>query len=79
MSAPELFMLSLALIMLGFLLVFAAILLWGVRSGEKVSGGGVLLLGPIPVIFGSDVKAVKAVTALAIILMLLVLLFFTLR
>ena len=42
---------------------------------SKVKGGGVIMLGPIPIIFGTDKESVKTAAILAIILMLLSLLF----
>ncbi|MBC7085901.1 MAG: DUF131 domain-containing protein [Methanomethylovorans sp.] len=41
-----------------------------------VRGGGVIMLGPIPIILGTDIESVKMVIILAIILMLMVFLFF---
>ena len=47
----------------------------GEGSEEKpettVRGGGVILIGPIPIVFGSDVGAVKVALILAIVVMLL--------
>lgn len=40
----------------------------------KVKGGGVIMIGPIPIIFGSDKESAKTAAILAIILMLLSLL-----
>jgi uncharacterized protein (TIGR00304 family) len=40
----------------------------------KIKGGGVIMLGPIPIIFGSDKESAKTAAILAIILMLLSLL-----
>ena len=34
----------------------------------KVKGAGVIMIGPIPIIFGTDKKSVKAVLALALAL-----------
>jgi uncharacterized protein (TIGR00304 family) len=42
---------------------------------SKVKTGGVIMLGPIPIIFGSDKESAKTAAILAIILMLLSLLF----
>lgn len=42
---------------------------------STVKAGGVIMLGPIPIIFGSDKESAKAAAILAIILMLLSLLF----
>jgi uncharacterized protein (TIGR00304 family) len=41
---------------------------------SKVKGGGVIMLGPIPIIFGSDNESAKTAAILAIILMILSLL-----
>lgn len=43
---------------------------------SKVKTGGVIMLGPIPIIFGSDKESAKSAVILAIILMVLSLLFF---
>jgi uncharacterized protein (TIGR00304 family) len=42
---------------------------------SKVKTGGVIMLGPIPIIFGSDKESAKTAAILAIILMVLSLLF----
>jgi uncharacterized protein (TIGR00304 family) len=66
---------GIALIFLGFLLVVFAFLLRSSRSAGKanVRGGGVVIIGPIPIVFGTDKKAVKTVLILAIVLTVLVL------
>lgn len=43
-------------------------------SSPKVRGGGVIMLGPIPIVFGSDGESAKSAIILAIILTILVLL-----
>ncbi|HDS45989.1 MAG TPA: DUF131 domain-containing protein [Methanomicrobia archaeon] len=46
----------------------------GAEVGEEkpaVRGGGVIMIGPIPLIFGSDAGAVKVAVILAIVVMLL--------
>lgn len=78
MSPPEFFMLSIILIMLGLFLVFVSLILWSFRSGGRVEGGGAILIGPIPIVFGSSMRMVKVVLILAIVLMLLSLLFISL-
>jgi uncharacterized protein (TIGR00304 family) len=77
------------LVTLGFLIVFIGMLIilagvfsaayqsWKTGKPEtSVRGGGVIMIGPIPIIFGSDVGAVKIVILLAIALMLLAFVFF---
>jgi uncharacterized protein (TIGR00304 family) len=46
------------------------------KSGEetgRVRGAGVIMIGPIPIIFGTDKKSVKAVLVLALALTIVVL------
>jgi uncharacterized protein (TIGR00304 family) len=67
--------LGVALIVVGIIIIVAAIILAS-RGGEKkskVSGAGVIMIGPIPIIFGTDKKSVKAVLALALALTIVVL------
>jgi len=46
---------GLMLILLGFMVVAAGILLSSGKSGNsEVKGGGVIFLGPIPLVFGSQ-------------------------
>jgi uncharacterized protein (TIGR00304 family) len=68
--------LGLLLIVLGVVLAFIATILLVVRSPRGSSSGrgaGVLLIGPIPIVFGTDKQAVKVVMILAVVLMLLAL------
>lgn len=46
------------------------------KAEPKVRGGGVIMLGPIPIIFGSDKESASTAIILAIILMVLSLLMF---
>ncbi len=47
------------------------------RGGRnKVRGGGVILIGPIPIVWGSDSESVKWVVVATIILMVIAVLFF---
>ncbi len=73
------------LIILGFLLVTFGIM----RSVQEeqaeeppheikeksVKGGGVILIGPVPIVFGSDKKSALILMVLAIVLMLLMIIF----
>jgi uncharacterized protein (TIGR00304 family) len=75
------------IITVGFLIVFIGMLVilagvfstayqsWKTGGMEKtetsVRGGGVIMIGPIPIVFGTDVGAVKVVIILAIALMIL--------
>lgn len=46
----------------------------GRKVESEIKAGGVIMLGPIPIIFGSDKESAKTAAILAIILMLLSLL-----
>jgi uncharacterized protein (TIGR00304 family) len=46
------------------------------KAGTEVKGGGVIMIGPIPIIFGTDRHSTEIVIILAIILMLLTYLLF---
>jgi uncharacterized protein (TIGR00304 family) len=64
------------LIILGFVLAVVATVLLVVRSSRGSGQGrsaGLLLIGPIPIVFGTDRQSVKVVMVLAIVLILLVL------
>lgn len=48
----------------------------GQETGKKrVKGGGVILIGPIPIVFGTDKKYALILMILAIVLMLLAIIF----
>jgi len=70
------------LILLGLLLIFLGVLIlmlsfW--RTGEgKAEAGGVVIVGPVPIVFGTSQRAAAAVMALAIVLTALVLLLYLL-
>lgn len=70
-----------ALITAGILFVFVGIILIvigsigsmlgsarGDGSRSKVKGGGIIMLGPIPIVFGSDRGSVKTLILLALVL-----------
>ncbi len=61
---------GIVLILIGFLLVFVGSLILAAGGEGDVEGGGVIMVGPIPIIFGTGRGATVA-TVLAIILMVL--------
>lgn len=64
------------LVFIGFILALIAVILLATRSanaGTKTRGGGILLIGPIPIIFGTDRESVKILVILSIILIAVVL------
>jgi uncharacterized protein (TIGR00304 family) len=58
------------LIAVGIITVVLAIIIASTRgTGKgKVKAAGVIMIGPVPIIFGTDKKSVKAVLALALAL-----------
>ena len=69
------------LIIFGFVLAVIAMIVMFVRSTRgsgSDQGAGLILIGPIPIVFGTDKQSVKAVLILAIVLILLALAVFLL-
>ena len=58
------------LIFVGLAIVVLSMLFSDKRDRVKVKGGGVLMIGPIPIIFGSDAKWTSIAIVLATILVL---------
>jgi uncharacterized protein (TIGR00304 family) len=78
MKGYDLLTLGFVLIVVGIILVFVGVLASTLQAKDtEVRGGGVILIGPFPIIFGTDTQAVKVVVVLAIILMALAFLFLT--
>ena len=80
-SVAEQFLWSIGvvLILLGFAVAFIAMIwlaLSGARGGKaKVKGGGAVIIGPIPIVFGTDKESVKIILILSIVLVVLLLVF----
>jgi uncharacterized protein (TIGR00304 family) len=74
MDASVFYALGIALVAVGIIIIVTAIILASMRDAGKekvkgkVKGAGVIMIGPIPIIFGTDKKSVKAVLALALAL-----------
>ena len=76
MVTPSVTEVGFILIIFGFVLAVAAMILLAFRSApgsEKTRAAGVLLIGPIPIVFGTDKGSVKGLMILAIVLILVVL------
>jgi uncharacterized protein (TIGR00304 family) len=66
-DAAVLYTLGLVLVFVGVAIIIIAVVLLsvsGVRKG-KVKGGGAILIGPIPIVFGTDKKSLKTVLLLS--------------
>ena len=72
MEPANLFMyIGLALIFAGIAVIIATFILFmlrGIGKAEKVRGGGVIFVGPFPIIFGTDKESLKILVLLAIVL-----------
>jgi uncharacterized membrane protein len=65
--------LGIIIIFVGVIIVFAAFVLLflsSIKSG-KARGGGALIIGPFPIVFGSDKESVKTILWLSIALTVL--------
>ncbi len=67
------------IVLVGFLVIILAAVMAGRSSQEEekrteVRGGGVVMIGPIPIIFGSDAKWASVAIVLAMALIVIALL-----
>lgn len=70
--------LGILLVIIGIIaiVVVIAIAFMGDSKRGTVKGAGVIMIGPIPIIFGTDKKSVKSVLALALALTIMVFVIF---
>ena len=70
---------GIVLILSGFAVAFIAMILMvlsGAKGGKsRVRGGGAVIIGPVPIIFGTDKESVKIILVLSIVLVALLLIF----
>jgi uncharacterized membrane protein len=75
-DSAALYALGIVFILVGILLIVVAIVLFSISvvGKRKVKGGGAIIIGPVPIIFGTDKKSLKTVLmfSLAITVSLLV-------
>ncbi len=74
----DLVFVGIGIILVGFLVVFLATVMSDKPSEEgerrtEVRGGGVVMVGPVPIVFGSDAKWASIAMVLAIVLVVVVL------
>ncbi len=69
--------LGIALVIVGIIVIVIAVASIITRDEKKsVHSAGVIMIGPIPIIFGSDKKLTKTVLVLALALTIVVITFF---
>jgi uncharacterized protein (TIGR00304 family) len=73
-----LFSIGLLLALAGFAIAIVAIFVAILRSARgtgKIRGGGVVMIGPVPIVFGTDKESARVLILLGIVLMIVLLLF----
>ena len=62
--------LGIALIFVGALIIIISVVLFSVSGTKKgkAKGGGAIIIGPIPIVFGTDKKSLKTVLLLSLAL-----------
>jgi len=73
MDAAELYSLGIILVFLGIALFTIALALLVLRASDqkgKVRGGGAIIIGFIPIVFGTDKESVKKILLLSILLVI---------
>ena len=76
MSDQLLFNLGVILVFAGFLIAFVAVILMfftTARGKGKVKGGGAVVIGPFPIVFGTDRESLKILLLLSIAIIVLML------
>ena len=70
MEVAVFYALGVALIAVGIIIIVVAIILASMRGAGKgrVKSAGIIVIGPVPIIFGTDKKSVKTVLVLALAL-----------
>ncbi len=64
-------MLGLILMIIGIAIIVVGTLLTALKAGRgEVKSGGVLLIGPFPIVWGSSSKLALAATVIAIIILI---------
>lgn len=71
LSGNNIVLAGILIIFIGFLLIFVGTALQASVKTSDVKTGGVILIGPIPIIFGSDKGTVVTAVVMAIILIIL--------
>jgi uncharacterized protein (TIGR00304 family) len=70
MESAAFYALGVTLIFVGVLLIIVAVILLSVSGAGKgdVKGCGAIIIGPVPIIFGTDKKSLKTVLLLSLAL-----------
>lgn len=69
---------GLILVFVGFAIAFIAVallVLAGAKGRERIKGGGAVVIGPFPLIFGADKESVKTLLLLSVFVIILMFVF----
>ena len=67
------------MILVGFLLAFAALVVPSFRENARSQGGAVIIIGPFPIVLGSSREVARSMLALAVLLLIALMAFFLLQ
>jgi len=62
---------GLALILIGIFAIVVGLLILAFSKSTKIEGGGIVFIGPFPIIFGTSERIVYIVLAIALLVMLI--------
>ncbi len=70
-----------SLILVGISIIVLAVIVLSMRSAgkSKIRGGGAVIIGPIPIIFGTDKKSLKTIVSLSLALTILLIIVLVIR
>lgn len=78
MLGANLFSIGWLMVIIGFIIIFIAVVLMfigSIRGKEEIQGGGAVLIGPIPIVFGTSKEIVKVMLIVAIAIIIVALIF----
>ncbi len=69
-DSTALYTFGIALVFVGVLIIIVAVILLSISGAKKgkVKGGGAIIIGPVPIIFGTDKESLKTVLFLSLAL-----------
>jgi uncharacterized protein (TIGR00304 family) len=69
-DSAALYALGIVLVFVGVLIIIVAVILLSISDAKKgkVKGGGAIIIGPVPIIFGTDKKSLKTILLLSLAL-----------
>ncbi|MEJ5326853.1 MAG: DUF131 domain-containing protein [Candidatus Bathyarchaeia archaeon] len=70
LDSTSLYALGITMVFVGIMIIVVTLILLALSSAKtgKVKGGGAVIIGPVPIIFGTDKKSLKTVLLLSLAL-----------